>query len=58
MMWKRASTFSKVDPGLREAINIAVEIGRADFKDMLVTHSPGGEYNSSYDVKAEKIPVR
>ena len=44
-----------IGPGLREAINIAVEIARAGFADMFVTHSPDSEYGSSYDVTATKI---
>lgn len=44
-----------IDPGLREAINIAVEIARAGFEGIFVTHSPDGEYTSSYDVMATKI---
>ena len=45
---------SDIDPGLREAINIAVETARAGFADMYITHSPDGEYTSSYDVVATK----
>ena len=41
-----------IDSGLREAINIAVEIARAGIVGMYVSHSPDGEYTSSYDVEA------
>jgi hypothetical protein len=44
-----------IPDGLREAINIAVEIARENIKDIYVTHSPDGEYTSSYDVIAVKI---
>jgi hypothetical protein len=44
-----------IDPGLREAINIAVEIARLGVNNMFVTHSPDGEYSSSFDVVATKV---
>jgi len=43
-----------IDPGLQEAINIAVEIARLGVTDMYVSHSPDGEYTSSYDVEATR----
>jgi hypothetical protein len=43
-----------IDPGLREAINVAVEIARENIAGMFVTHSPDSEYGSSYDVEAKK----
>jgi len=42
--------------GLASAVVQAVEIAKAELAGMFVTHSPDGEYTSSYDVVAHKVP--